>query len=56
MLCEFQVYSKVNQLYIYIYLKLNLQYFGHLMRRDSLLEKTLLLGKVEAKRGRGSRE
>ena len=30
-------------------LKLKLQYFGHLMRRDSSLIKTLLLGKMEDK-------
>ena len=34
-------------------LKLKLQYFGHLMRRADLLEKTLLLGKIEGRRGRG---
>ena len=28
-------------------LKLKLQYFGHLMRRADLLEKTLMLGKIE---------
>ena len=33
-------------------LKLKLQYFGHLMRSDSL-EKTLLLGKIEGRRRRG---
>ena len=32
-------------------LKLKLQYFGHLMRTDSL-EKTLMLGKVEDRRRR----
>ena len=31
-------------------LKLKLQYFGHLMRRTNLLEKTLMLGKIEGKR------
>ena len=31
-------------------LRLNLQYFGHLMRRVDSLEKTLMLGKIEAKR------
>ena len=31
-------------------LKLKLQYFGHLMRRTDLLEKTLTLGKTEGKR------
>ena len=34
-------------------LKLELQYFGHLMRRADSLEKTLMLGKVEGRRRRG---
>jgi len=34
-------------------LKLKLQYFGHLMRRNDSLEKTLMLGKVEGRRRRG---
>ena len=34
-------------------LKLKLQYFGHLMWRADLLEKTLMLGKVEGWRRRG---
>ena len=34
-------------------LKLKLQYFGHLMRRADLLEKTLMLGKIEGWRRRG---
>ena len=34
-------------------LKLKLQYFGHLMRRDDSLEKTLMLGKIEGSRRRG---
>ena len=33
--------------------RLKLQYFGHLMRRADSLEKTLMLGKIEAKRRRG---
>ena len=33
-------------------LKLKLQYFGHLMRRTDSFEKTLMLGKVEGRRGR----
>ena len=33
-------------------LKMKLQYFGHLMRTDSL-EKTLMLGKIEGRRRRG---
>ena len=32
---------------------LKLQYFGHLMQRANLLEKTLMLGKIEGKRRRG---
>ena len=32
---------------------LKLQYFGHLMRRADLLEKTLMLGKIEGRRRRG---
>ena len=34
-------------------LKLKLQYFGHLMQRANLLEKTLLLGKMAGGRRRG---
>ena len=34
-------------------LKLNLQYFGHLMRRADSLEKTLMLEGIEARRRRG---
>ena len=33
-------------------LKLKLQYFGHLMQRTDSLEKTLMLGKIEGRRGR----
>ena len=33
--------------------KLKLHYFGHLVRRTNLLEKTLMLGKIEGKRRRG---
>ena len=36
-------------------LKLKLQYFGQLMRRTDSLEKTLMLGKTESRRKRGSR-
>ena len=34
-------------------LKLKLQYFGHLMQRTDLLDKTLMLGKIEVGRRRG---
>ena len=36
-------------------LKLKLQDFGHLMQRSDSLEKTLMLGKTEGKRGRDGR-
>ena len=34
-------------------LKLKFQYFGHLMRRADLFEKTLMLGKIEGRKRRG---
>ena len=34
-------------------LKLELQYFGHLMGRIDSLEKTLMLGKIEGRRRSG---
>ena len=34
-------------------LKLKLQYFGYLMQRANLLEKTLMLGKIEGRRRKG---
>ena len=34
-------------------LKLELQYFGHLIQRANSLKKTLMLGKIEGKRRRG---
>ena len=34
-------------------LKLKFQYFGHLMQRTDLLEKTLMLGNIEGGRKRG---
>ena len=34
-------------------LKLKLQYFDHLMQRADLLERTLMLGKIEGRRRRG---
>ena len=36
-------------------LKLKLQYFGHLLRRADLPEKTLMLGKIEGGRRRDDR-
>ena len=36
-------------------LKLKLQYFGHLMRKAELFEKTLMLGKIEDRKRRGQK-
>ena len=36
-------------------LKLKLQYFDHLVSRVNLLEKTLMLGKIEGRRRRGGK-
>ena len=33
-------------------LEMKLQYFGHLIQRADSLEKTLMLGKIEGRRGR----
>ena len=37
-------------------LKLKLQYFGHLMQRADLFEKTLMVGKIEGRRRRGEQQ
>ena len=37
-------------------LKLELQYFGHLMRRADSFEKTLMLGKIERQEEKGMTE
>ena len=50
------VNPKGDQSWVFIgrtMLKLKLQYFGHLMRRADLFEKTLMLGKIEVGRRRG---
>ena len=47
------ILKKVNPVYSLegLMLKLKLQYFGHLMGTADSLEKTLLLGKIERRRG-----
>ena len=47
--------KKTNPEYLFqgLMLKLKFQYLGHLMQRADLLEKTLMLGKIEDKRKRG---
>ena len=37
-------------------LKLKFQYFGHLIRRTDSLEKTLMLGKIEGSKRRGTED
>ena len=46
------ILKEINPEYLLegLMLKLKLQYFGHLMRRVSSFEKTLILGKIEGKR------
>ena len=48
------ILTEINSEYQWegLLLKLKFQYFSHLMRRASLLEKTLMLGKIEGKRSR----
>ena len=43
----------IGTLDVHWMLKLKLQYFGHLMQRTDLLEKTVMLGKIEGRRRRG---
>ena len=53
------VHPKGNQSWVFIGrtdMKLKLQHFGHLMQRADLLEKTLMLGKIEGKEERGTTE
>ena len=44
------ILKEINPEYSLKGLMLKLQYFGHLMGRANLLEKTLMLGKIEGKR------
>ena len=54
---EFQpVHCKGDQPWVFLegmMLKLKLQYFGHLLRKDDWLEKTFMLGGIEGRRRRG---
>ena len=47
------ILKEINPEYSLEGLMLKLQYSGHLMQRIHLLEKTLMLGKIEGERGRG---
>ena len=47
------ILKEINPKYSLEALKLKLQYFGLLMQRANLLQKTLMLGKIEGRRRRG---
>ena len=47
------ILKEINPEYSLEGLLLKLQYFGHLMQRTDLLEKTLMAGKIEGRRRRG---
>ena len=49
------IFKEINPEYSLegLVLKLKLQYFGHMNRRNDSLEKTLRVGKIEGKRRRG---
>ena len=47
------ILKEINAEYSLEELMLKIQYFGHLMQRADLLEKTLMLGKIEGRRRRG---
>ena len=49
------ILKEINSEYSFerLMLKLKLQYFGHLMRRNDSLGKTLILGKIEGRRRMG---
>ena len=49
------ILKEINSGYLLEGLMPKLQYFGHLIRRASSLEKTLMLGKIEDKRIRGQK-
>ena len=50
--CNQSILKKINPEYSLegLMLKLKLQYFGRMMQRTDLLEKTLMLGKIEGRR------
>ena len=49
------ILKEINPEYSLEGLMLKAQYFGHLMPRADSMEKTLMLGKTEGKKRRGSR-
>ena len=51
--CSEMYEKELNFKFYLIWIKLKLQYFGHLMRRVDSLEKTLMLGGIGGRRRRG---
>ena len=47
------ILKEINPEYSLEGLKLKLQYFGHMIQKADLMEKTLMLGKTEGRRRRG---
>ena len=47
------ILKEINPEYSLEGLMLKLQYFGHIMQRDDILEKTLMLGEIEGRRRKG---
>ena len=50
------ILKEINLEYSLEGLMLKLQYFGHLLQRTNSLEKTLMLGRIEGRRRRGSKD
>ena len=50
------ILKEINFQYLLQGMMLKLQNFGHLMQRAYSLEKTLMLGKIEGRRRRGTAE
>ena len=50
---NYSILKEISPEYSLEGLKLEMKYFGHLMRRTDSLEKTLMLGMIEGRRRRG---
>ena len=53
--CNLSILKEISPEYSLegLMLKLKLQFFGHMMQRTDLFQKTLMLGKIEGRRRRG---
>ena len=50
------ILKEISPEYSFEGLMLKLKYFGHLMQKTNSLEKNLMLGKIEGRRGRGRQD